>query len=141
MNRLHYTKCSFSIHHKENHALRGCIGTFAPTKDDLAQEIIDNAVAAAQDPRFNPISEKELSELKYKVDILSPVKPSKYEKLDPKKYGLLVEGQDGRRGLLLPDLPGIDTPEQQLHFCKKKAGLAPWEQVKLYTFTVERHEE
>lgn len=130
-----------SLHRKNDQSLRGCIGTFAPTQDNVAQEIINNAIAATQDPRFERVRPEELDNLTYKVDVLSPVKKAKLEDLDPKKYGLLVEAFGNRKGLLLPDLPGIETAQQQLEFCRKKGGIAAWEKVKLYTFTVERHEE
>jgi AmmeMemoRadiSam system protein A len=127
-----------SIHTKKGQ-LRGCIGTFLPTKKNVAEEIIANAVAAAQDPRFPPLTEAELPDLVYKVDVLSKLKPAKKENLDPKKYGLLVTGSDGRRGLLLPDIPGIKTVEDQIHFCKLKAGINPEEKVKFQIFTVKRY--
>jgi AmmeMemoRadiSam system protein A len=120
--------------------LRGCIGTFLPTKPSLAQEIIANAISsAAADPRFPPVSEKELPELVYSVDVLSEPKPANKKKLDPKKYGLIVSTSDGRRGLLLPDIPGVETPEEQFRICCWKAGIHPSEKVRLQTFTVERY--
>ena len=136
-----------SLHLKDG-SLRGCIGTFAPTRKNIAEEIIQNAISAAtQDPRFPPITEKELPNLIYSVDILSTSKsvskdklsdPS-YRQLGPKKYGLIVSAQDGRRGLLLPNLPGINTVEEQIGICRQKAGINPWEPVSYQIFTVERH--
>lgn len=129
-----------SLHLKDG-SLRGCIGTFLPTTPNIANEIIKNAVSSATaDPRFPPVSEKELPELIYSVDILSlPKNVSKVEGLDVKRYGLIVSTFDGRRGLLLPDIPGIKTPEEQFRICCLKAGIAPSEKTKLQTFTVERH--
>jgi len=121
--------------------LRGCIGTFFPTCTNLSQEIIRNAISSAtQDPRFPPVEEKELPNLIYSVDILSASKTvSKESVSDTKKYGLIVSTQDGRRGLLLPDLPGVDTIEEQIRICRQKAGINPWEPVSYQIFTVERH--
>ena len=131
-----------SLHLKDG-SLRGCIGTFMPTKENIAQEIIANAISSAtSDPRFPPVSEKELPDLVFSVDILSPPKNvSKVMDLDIKRYGLIVATFDGRRGLLLPDIPGIETPEEQFRICCLKAGIDPSEKVKLQTFTVERHAE
>ncbi|MFZ5366592.1 MAG: AmmeMemoRadiSam system protein A [Patescibacteria group bacterium] len=128
--------------HTKSGELRGCIGTFIPTKPSLAQEIIANAISSAtSDPRFPPVSEEELPDLVYSVDILSaPKNVSKVRDLDVKRYGLIVSTSDGRRGLLLPDIPGIKTPEEQFRICCLKAGISPEEKVRLQTFTVERHE-
>jgi len=131
-----------SLHLKDG-SLRGCIGTFVPTKKNIALEIIANAVSSAtQDPRFPPITEKELSKLTYSVDILSTSKTISKDKLsDPKKYGLIVSSQDGRKGLLLPNLPDVKTIEEQIKICRMKAGINPWEPVNYHLFTVERHSE
>jgi len=126
--------------HKKDGSLQGCIGTFLPTKKNVAEEVIYNSISAAtQDPRFPPVTKKELPNLVYSVDILSQPKPTKKENLDPKKYGLIVSTRDGRRGLLLPDIPGVKTVEEQIEICKRKAGIYPSENVTLQTFTVERH--
>ena len=131
-----------SLHLKDD-SLRGCIGTFAPTQENIAQEIIQNAISAAtQDPRFPPIKSEELSEIVYSVDILSASKSISKDKLsDPKKYGLIVSAKDNRRGLLLPDLPGVDTIEEQIRICRLKAGIEPQKTVNYHIFTVERHTE
>lgn len=131
-----------SLHLKDG-SLRGCIGTFVPTKKNIALEIIANAISSAtQDPRFPPVTEKELANLIYSVDILSASKTISKDKLsDPKKYGLIVSSQDGRRGLLLPDLPGVNIIEEQIKICRMKAGINPWEPVNYHIFTVERHAE
>jgi len=130
-----------SIHQKDD-SLRGCTGTFLPTKENLAQEIIANALASAtQDPRFPPVTSAELPSLVYSVDILSKPRPAIRKELDPKRYGLIISTKDGRRGLLLPDIPGVETSEQQLEICCHKAGIAPDEEIKLESFTVERYGE
>ncbi|MFC2014818.1 AmmeMemoRadiSam system protein B [Chloroflexota bacterium] len=120
--------------------LRGCIGTFEPSTGSVAEEIIANAISSAtRDPRFQPVSPDELKNLEYSVDVLtSPVPVKSQEELDPKKYGVIVEA-DWRRGLLLPDLEGVDTVEHQIDICRKKAGIDPEEPVKLYKFEVKRY--
>ncbi|MCJ7792931.1 MAG: AmmeMemoRadiSam system protein A [Candidatus Marinimicrobia bacterium] len=130
-----------SIHQKSGE-LRGCIGTFLPTKPNLALEIITNAISSAtQDPRFPPLTEEELDNLTYSVDILSSPKPATKKQINPKKYGLIVTAEDGRKGLLLPDLPGVETSEQQIAICRQKAGIGPQEKVEFQIFTVARHGE
>ena len=121
-------------------ALRGCIGTILSTKQNIAQEIIHNAVSAvSEDPRFEPVEEDELKYLDINVDILSePEKIKSEAELDVKKYGVIV--QSGyRRGLLLPDLDGVDTVEQQVSIARRKGGIAPGEKVDLFRFEVVRH--
>ena len=125
-----------SIH--EFHELRGCIGTFLPTTNSIAEEIISNAIAAStRDPRFEPISEKELPFLEVNVDVLTTPEPTTKEKLDPKKYGVIVR-QGEKRGLLLPDLEGIDDVDTQIRIAKSKAGITNGE-VELERFEVIRH--
>lgn len=128
--------------HKKDGSLRGCIGTFLPTKENITQEIIANAISAAvHDPRFPQVTEDELPDLIYSVDILSSPKKldAKRYTLNPKKYGLIVSTPDGRRGLLLPDIPGVKTAEEQFKICCLKAGISPEEKVTLQIFNVERH--
>ncbi|MCL6429239.1 MAG: AmmeMemoRadiSam system protein A [Anaerolineae bacterium] len=120
--------------------LRGCIGTIEPTQPNVALEVIHNAImAATQDPRFPPVRPAELADLEISVDVLSPPEPvNSPDKLDPKKYGVIV--QSGyRRGLLLPDLEGIDTVDCQVDIARRKAGIGPGEPIRLYRFTVERY--
>ncbi len=133
----------FTSIHTKSGELRGCIGTFLPCQKCLAQEIIHNAIGAAtQDPRFPPVTENELSDLIYSVDILSEPKPvTAISRLNPKTYGLIVSTADGRRGLLLPDLEGVNSVEQQVEICKQKAGISEDEKVSFQSFTVERHQE
>ena len=128
----------------KNKKLKGCIGTYLPTKDNIADEIISNAISAAtRDYRFEPVTEDILDQLSYEVNILSPPEQVKsMDKLDPKKYGIIVKTLDGRSGLLLPDLEGIDTPEKQVIIACQKGGINPAiDQITLYRFTVERYRE
>ena len=121
-------------------ALRGCIGTIAATQKNLAQEIIHNAVSAvSKDPRFEPVTQDELKYLDINVDVLGQAEPIKSQaELDVKKYGVIV--QSGyKRGLLLPDLDGVDTVEQQVDIAKRKGGIVPGEDVELFRFEVVRH--
>jgi AmmeMemoRadiSam system protein B/AmmeMemoRadiSam system protein A len=120
--------------------LRGCIGTIEPDEANIAQEIIRNAVqSSTQDPRFNPVKPEELPELVYSVDVLTEPEPVNSERdLDPQKYGAIVEA-GWRRGLLLPDLEGVDTVQRQLEICRMKAGIGAEERVKLYRFEVKRY--
>ena len=127
-----------SIH--KNGRLRGCIGTIEATRDSLAEEIIYNAISAStQDPRFTAITEDELDLLEINVDVLGEAEYIySMDQLDPKRYGVIVT-KGYRRGLLLPDLDGVDTAEQQVEIAKKKAGIRPDEDVKLQRFEVIRH--
>lgn len=125
---------------KKHGDLRGCIGTTAPTRNSLREELIYNAISAAsQDPRFNPVEEEELKDLVYSVDVLGVPQPVKsFAELDAKKYGVIVR-ENGRSGLLLPDLEGIDEVEEQVRIAKEKAGISPNEDVELYRFEVNRY--
>ena len=127
-----------SIH--KHGQLRGCIGTIAPTRENLAEEIIHNAVSAAvRDPRFRPIGPEELKDLEISVDVLTePEDIASEAELDVHKYGVIVSN-GFRRGLLLPDLEGVDTVEDQVAISRKKAGIGPKEPVKLQRFEVIRH--
>jgi len=121
-------------------ALRGCIGTIASTQKNIALEIIHNAVSAvAKDPRFEPVEEDELNYLDINVDVLGEAESIESEaELDVKKYGVIV--QSGfKRGLLLPDLEGVDTVEEQVAIARRKGGIAPGEKVDLFRFEVVRH--
>jgi AmmeMemoRadiSam system protein A len=126
-----------------NGELRGCIGTIEPARDTLAQEIIANAISAANnDPRFDPVRPEELSNLRYSVDVLFPPEETVMKDLDPSMYGVIVEDESGsRRGLLLPDIPGIDNAQQQVEIAARKAGIRHDEPVRLYRFKVERFRE
>lgn len=131
-----------SLHEKNTHQLRGCIGTFLPTKNNLAEEIVNNALAAAfEDPRFPPLQKSELKNIEINVDVLSEPRPARSrEELDPKKYGVIVS-IGYRKGLLLPDLEGVDTIEDQLAIACQKAGIAPNENYQIEKFEVKRYRE
>ena len=127
---------------KKNGQLRGCIGTTGPTRASLAEEICGNAVAAgAHDPRFSPVTADELPELVYDVDVLgAPERADSTDELDCRRYGVIVSTPDGRRGLLLPDLDGVDTVDEQVRIAARKGGISLGEDdVRLERFTVTRH--
>jgi AmmeMemoRadiSam system protein A len=121
--------------------LRGCIGTFEPAKPNVAEEVMSNAInSAMHDPRFFPVTAEELEHLSYSVDVLTRPEPvESINQLDPRRYGIIVESR-GRRGLLLPDLEGVDMVEEQIDICRQKAGIPPHEPVKLYRFEVKRYQ-
>lgn len=125
--------------HKDG-ALRGCIGTIAPTCENLAWEIVQNAVSAcSRDPRFAPVREEELEALEYSVDVLGTPEPvENTDDLDPKRYGVIVSA-GGRRGLLLPDLDGVDSVRRQLDIACQKAGIRANEPCTIQRFEVVRH--
>ncbi|MEE8471420.1 MAG: AmmeMemoRadiSam system protein A [Dehalococcoidia bacterium] len=125
---------------RKHGALRGCIGTSEPTQPNVLEEIIKNAISSStRDPRFPAVTADELSHLTYSVDVLTePVPVESEEELDPGRYGLIVECGK-RHGLLLPDLEGVDTVEQQITICRQKAGIPPDDPVKLYRFEVRRY--
>ena len=127
-----------SLHKKDQ--LRGCIGTFLPTKASVAEEIISNAIeSATRDPRFPPVKREEIPELEISVDVLTKPEPvSNIDELDPKKYGIIVHS-GGRRGLLLPDLEGVDTPERQIAICRQKAWIGEDEPIEIQKFRVRRY--
>jgi AmmeMemoRadiSam system protein A len=120
--------------------LRGCVGTILPSTKNIASEIIQNAVSAGlKDNRFEPVSEAELARLTYKVDVLAEPEPiSGPELLDVKRYGVIVTSGH-KRGLLLPNLDGIDTVEQQIDIARQKAGIYKGENIKLERFEVTRY--
>jgi len=120
--------------------LRGCIGTFEPIKQNVAEETIANAISSAtRDPRFSAIAPDELENLSYSVDVLTAPEPvESQDQLDPRKYGVIVES-GFKRGLLLPDLEGVDSADSQIDICRRKAGIAPHEPIKLYRFEVKRY--
>ena len=123
--------------------LRGCIGTIDPVKDTLAEEIILNAISSAtNDPRFSPVRADELADLKYSVDVLSPPEACTPDDLDPKLFGVIVEDESGaRRGLLLPNLPSLDTAGKQIEMASRKAGIQPKAGLRLFRFRADRYSE
>jgi AmmeMemoRadiSam system protein A len=126
----------------DNGSLRGCIGTFLPTQPGLAAEIMINAVAAAtRDPRFPPMRPEELDKVQFSVDVLSAPEPVREGmELNPAVYGVIVS-KGGRRGLLLPDLPGVGTVEKQLSIAAAKGGIDNLEGAQISRFTVDRYPE
>lgn len=125
---------------KKKSRLRGCIGTISPSTRNVAEEIIQNAVSAStRDPRFPPVEKDELAEITYSVDVLSePALVKDTEELGPKRYGVIVK-KDWRKGLLLPDLEGVDTVEEQISIARQKAGIGPEEDIELWMFEVKRY--
>ncbi|MDF9409983.1 MAG: hypothetical protein A4E52_00034 [Pelotomaculum sp. PtaB.Bin013] len=125
---------------KKRGSLRGCIGTITPTKRSIAEEVAANAISAGiNDPRFQPVGQEELADLEYSVDVLQPPRPVKsYDELDPKKYGVIVR-TGLRSGLLLPNLEGVDTVEEQVSIARQKAGIKEYEQAELERFEVTRY--
>jgi AmmeMemoRadiSam system protein A len=122
--------------------LRGCIGTFHPTEPTIAQETVRNAISAATgDPRFACVRPEELDAIEYTVDVLTePEKISGVGELDPRRYGVIVQSGN-KRGLLLPDLEGVDSPEEQISIAMRKAGIHSGSAVDLFRFEVKRYEQ
>jgi AmmeMemoRadiSam system protein A len=120
--------------------LRGCMGTTGPTESTLALEVVRNAImAGTRDPRFSPVEEEELPFIDYSVDVLGEPEPCALADLDPAVYGVIVE-KGNRRGLLLPDLAGVDTVEEQVSIACRKAGLSPDDRgLSLFRFRVDRY--
>lgn len=134
------TRAGAFVSVKKDGQLRGCIGTIQAVQACLAEEIIQNAVSACcRDPRFTPIETKELDRLTISVDVLKDAeKVDSPDQLDVKRYGVIVTN-GGRRGLLLPDLEGVDSVDQQIAIAKQKAGIREEEAVELERFEVVRH--
>ena len=134
--------CFVSLKTREGE-LRGCIGTIEPCRDTLAEELVVNAVSAAtHDPRFPPVTPEELSNLRYSVDVLMPPESTTLDELDPRVFGVIVEDESGqRRGLLLPDIKGVDDARQQVEIASRKAGIPSGVKVRLSRFRVERFKE
>ncbi len=126
---------------KRSGELRGCIGTLLPAEVDLGHEIVRNTAAAAfSDPRFPPVGPDEVEGLCCSVDVLGSPEPTDLAGLDPRRYGVIVSA-GGRRGVLLPDLPGVDTVAQQVGIALQKGGISPDEPFAVERFTVERFRE
>lgn len=127
-----------SIH--KHGRLRGCIGTIAAARANVAEEIIGNAISAcSDDPRFSPVTADELSSLEISVDVLGELEPvGSLEELDAKRYGVVVS-RGKKRGLLLPNLDGVDTVEEQISIARRKAGISENEPYSLERFEVVRH--
>lgn len=127
---------------KKHGQLRGCIGTISPVRESLAEEIIHNAISSAvSDPRFPPVSKEELEDITISVDVLGRAEAIRsVEELDVKRFGVIVSN-GCRRGLLLPDLEGVDTVSEQVAIAKRKAGIGEAEEVSLQRFEVKRYQE
>ena len=127
-----------SIH--EEGRLRGCIGTFIPVQDNIALEIVHNAISAcSEDLRFDPITEEELDNLVISVDVLGEIEVvDDISTLNPRIYGIIVS-HGSKRGLLLPDLEGVDTVTDQIQIACHKAGIHEGEKIKIERFKVIRH--
>lgn len=139
MEELREHKAGVFVSLKKNGQLRGCIGTTSAVYGDMAQEIAHNAISAgSKDPRFAPVEATELDDIIYSVDVLGEAQPCSREDLDPKKYGVIVS-KGHRQGLLLPDLEGVDTVEEQLYIALNKAGISPSEDYKIERFEVIRY--
>lgn len=133
-----------TIYEKSNpkKQLRGCIGTFLPAKENIAREIIDNAISATiDDYRFDPITESELNNLEYEVSLLNPPEQiESIENLDSEKYGIIVKSLNGKTGLLLPNIEGVNSPNHQILIACQKAGIdLKTEKIELYRFTVSKY--
>jgi MEMO1 family protein len=131
-----------SLHLNTDDSLRGCIGTFMPTRASLGEEIVSNAISAAtHDPRFRPVTAAELPLLDISVDVLEPPEEiSGIHELDPKIYGVIVQTADGRQALLLPDLEGVDTADVQVRLTCRKGGIDPdCDRFRMFRFRVTRH--
>jgi AmmeMemoRadiSam system protein A len=140
---LHLQKACFVSIKNLDGSLRGCIGTLSPCYPSLMEELIANAMAAAfRDPRFSPVQEPELPSLLFSCDLLESPQATTFDALDPKTLGVIVS-QGSRRGVLLPNLEGIDTPRQQVEIAMRKAGIleTSLENLHLMSFRVKRHEE
>lgn len=123
--------------------LRGCIGTLAPTAPDVSLETARSAVlAATRDPRFPPVELSELPALQVEVSVLFPEEPvNDLSQLDPRRYGVVVRDASGRRGLLLPEVPGVDDAATQVEIARRKAGIAPGANTTLSRFEVAKFTE
>lgn len=137
---MYSQKAGVFVSIKENGSLRGCIGTICAVRTCVAEEIIENAISAAsRDPRFQPIRQEELDELVISVDVLGDTEEiDSPDKLDVSRYGVIVT-KGHKRGLLLPNLDGVDTVEEQIAIAKRKAGIGDNEEIALERFEVIRH--
>lgn len=133
------TKKGVFVSIKKEGELRGCIGTIFPATDNIAQEIIRNAIEAGErDPRFYPVEEEELDDLVFSVDVLETPTAAVKQELDPQRFGIIVRSK-GKAGLLLPNLEGVDTATEQLDIALKKGGIGTDENYTIEKFEVIRH--
>jgi AmmeMemoRadiSam system protein A len=129
-----------TLHRTSTGHLRGCIGTIEPCEETIVAETIRNAISAAtRDPRFDPVLPGEVADLTVDVSVLHPPeRVAGLEQLDPHRYGVIVQ-RGTRRGLLLPDIPGIEDAETQVDIACQKAWIARNEPVTLYRFQVDKY--
>ncbi|MEZ4374993.1 MAG: AmmeMemoRadiSam system protein A [Polyangiaceae bacterium] len=120
--------------------LRGCIGSLSPLTPDVTAETQRSAVlAASRDPRFPPLTRGEFLQLSIEVSVLGPPEAVvSAAELDPKRYGVVVRGAGGKRGVLLPEVPGVEDVATQVKIARQKAGLDPDEPVEVQRFGVEK---
>ena len=140
-DEMYKTQAGVFVSLKEEGRLRGCIGTIAPVQKNVAEEIVANAISAStKDPRFHPVQPDELDKLVYSVDVLgTPEAITSPDELDVRRYGVIVT-KGRKRGLLLPNLDGVDTVEDQIIIAKQKAGIFTYDDdVQLERFEVVRH--
>jgi AmmeMemoRadiSam system protein A len=139
-DELTKNKAGVFVSLKKDKRLRGCIGTFMPTQKNIALEIIENAVSAAvRDPRFSPLKLEEVDFLDISVDVLSiPEEVDSISQLDPQKYGVIATS-GYKKGLLLPNLEGVNTVEYQIAIAMQKAGISPGENYQIQRFEVKRY--
>jgi len=122
-------------------SLRGCIGTISQTTNSVAEEIIRNAIEAAfKDPRFQAVNQEELDDIDISVDVLMDATEASKEELYPKKYGVIVT-KGYKRGLLLPNLEGVETIDEQLDIACSKAGIDSEDDYQIEKFEVIRYKE
>lgn len=142
LSREMQKKAGVFVSLKKHGELRGCIGTFAPTTKNIAHEIIRNSIeSATRDPRFSPVTADEISDLVISVDVLTePEKIESIKDLDAKRFGVIVKSGN-KRGLLLPALEGVETPEEQIEICRRKGGISHNEPIELFRFEVKRYTE
>ena len=140
MEEMRSRKAGVFVSLKKYGQLRGCIGTISPVTGSVAEEILRNAVSAgAWDPRFPPVTKEELPELVYSVDVLAePERIESMEELDVRRYGVIVTS-GRKRGLLLPNLEGVESVRQQVAIARKKAGIYDTEAFTMERFEVVRH--
>jgi AmmeMemoRadiSam system protein A len=117
--------------------LRGCIGSLTAMHDDLVAEVADRARAAAfDDPRFAPLALDELAHTSVEISILGELEPATRDQLDPAMFGVEVSDTKGRRGVLLPEIEGVDTVDEQVEIARRKAGIPPGNELRLRRFAI-----
>ena len=138
--QLRKSRAAVFVSIKKNGRLRGCIGTIFPCCDCVAEEVIQNAISAcSRDPRFPPVCMEEIPMLSVSVDVLAEPEPiASIEELEPSRFGVIVSCGH-RRGLLLPDLEGVDSAADQVMIAMQKGGIGPHEAYRLERFEVIRH--